>query len=165
MDNKDLTNKYIDDFTIVAKEYCYIVNNAMQYSYSQLVSYMVTMLPMLYLKASMLPDYDDYDREAVSKFVSEEEWTRVRLQVKKNFGEHDDYFEIQGRFGQSEQTSISENLADIYQDMKDFTELVSYELEESIIEAVGEVKKNFIDYWGQRAVNALKIIHLLYVGK
>lgn len=151
------------DFATIAKEYCYLVNNTEQYTAFSFVSYIIKILPMLYLKALMLPDLKiEYDSDAVTKFVSEEEWIGVRLQIKQKLGEHDNYFELHGRFGQSEESSISENLADIYQDMKDFTELISFEIEESLAEAVSEVRKTFFEYWGQRAVNSLKILNAIY---
>ena len=162
METSNLHEKDITDFITIASEYCRALDNLHQYTPHTFASYSVKILPLLYLKASVLPDYENYDRDAIEKFVAEEEWNKVRLQLQKIFGKHDSYIEIVGRFGKKEPGSLSENMADIYQDLKDFTQLIALGIEDVTMEAVGEVKRNFDDYWGQRAVNSLKILHTLY---
>lgn len=164
MELDNLQEKAITDFISIATEYCRAIDNIHKYSPHLFASYSVKILPLLYIKASMLPDIEDYDRDAVEKFVAEEEWTKVKLQLEAIFGKHDNYTEIIGRFGETEEGSISENMADIYQDLKDFTQLMVFGINDAAREAVGEVKRNFIEYWGQRTVNSLKVIHALFVG-
>ena len=55
--------------------------------------------------------------------------------------------------------SISENLSDIYQDLKDF--IVSYKSgnEEVMNDAVWEVLMNFEEFWGKKLLNVLTAIH------
>ena len=164
MELNDLQEKTITDFILIAAEYCRAIDNLHQYSPHLFASYAVKILPLLYIKASVLPSIEDYDRDAVEKFVAEEEWTKVKIRLETIFGKHDNYIETVGRFEESEEASISENLADIYQDLKDFTQLMAFGINDVKQEAVGEVKRNFTDYWGQRTVNSLKMIHNLYVG-
>jgi hypothetical protein len=163
MENSALKERIISEFIAVAAEYCRAFSNLHQFTPHDFASYSLKILPLLYLKASGLPDYDNYDRDAVEKFVAEEEWTRVKLELEKLFGKYDRYIEPIGRFGKNEEGSISENLADVYQDLKDFTQLIAFGIDDVVNEAVGEVKQNFTDYWGQRVVNSMKIIHSLYV--
>ena len=62
------------------------------------------------------------------------------------------------------ESSISENIADIYQDLKDF--ILSYRIGtlEVMNDALGECRNNFEQYWGQRLVNGLRAIHNLVYG-
>ena len=56
--------------------------------------------------------------------MTEEDWNRIQGAFKKQFGTADDYLEVfDERFNDSETpvpSSLSENMADIYQDIKDF---------------------------------------------
>ncbi|MDD2564195.1 MAG: DUF5063 domain-containing protein [Salinivirgaceae bacterium] len=164
METNNLHEKTITDFITIAAEYCRAIDNLHQYSPHLFASYAVKISPLLYIKASILPDFEDYDRDLVEKFVAEEEWTKVKIRLEIIFGKHDNYIETVGRFEENEEASISENLADIYQDLKDFTQLMAFGINDATREAVGEVKRNFTDYWGQRAVNSLKMVHALYIG-
>jgi len=57
--------------------------------------------------------------------------------------------------------SISENFADIYQDLKDF--LTSYRIGNMDVmnEALWDLNNNFYQNWGQDLVNSLRTIHNL----
>ncbi len=163
MENSNLKEQVITEFIVIAAEYCRAFSNLHQFTPHDFASYSLKILPLLYLRASALPDFEGYDRDAIEKFVAEEEWTRVKLQIAKMFGKYDRYVESIGRFGKNEEGSISENLADVYQDLKDFTQLIAFGIDDVANEAVGEVKRNFTEYWGQRVVNSMKVIHTLYV--
>ena len=58
-------------------------------------------------------------------------------------------------------SSISENLADIYQDLKDFIMLYRTGDELVMQEALWECQENFRTYWGQKLVNGLRAVHAL----
>jgi hypothetical protein len=63
-------------------------------------------------------------------------------------------------------TSISENMADIYQDLKDFLLLYQTGTVEVMNDAVWECRMNFENFWGQKLVNSLRAIHkFLYSGE
>lgn len=162
MNNSELNEQLISEFITIAGEYCRALNCLHQFTVHGFATLLLRILPILYIKALNLPLYEDYDRDSVEKFVTEEEWTRVKLQLSKMFGKTDKFNEQIGRFENNQTETISENLADIYQDLKDFTQLVALGIDDTIAEGVGEVKYNFEQYWGQRLLNSLKIIHHLY---
>ena len=58
---------------------------------------------------------------------------------------------------------ISEDLSDIYQDLKDMIEnLQSAELQ-IMNDALFNCKENFIEFWGQKLLNSLRALHnILY---
>ena len=55
--------------------------------------------------------------------------------------------------------TISEDLADIYQALKNFVEAYRIGLEENVYEAVAEVRNAFVLYWGQTLANAMRALH------
>ena len=55
--------------------------------------------------------------------------------------------------------TISEDLADIYQALKNFVETYRIGLEENMYEAVAEVRNAFVLYWGQTLTNAMRALH------
>ena len=62
------------------------------------------------------------------KFVTESDWMRIHDTLREKFGTADDYLEVfDEKMNESEGpviSSISENMADIYQDIKDFLLLI-----------------------------------------
>jgi hypothetical protein len=62
--------------------------------------------------------------------------------------------------------TISENISDIYQDIKDFLLLYQTGAPEVMNDAVWECRMNFENIWGQKLVNAMRAIHrYLYSGE
>jgi hypothetical protein len=56
---------------------------------------------------------------------------------------------------------ISENLADIYQDIGNFVSLFRQGHEETMLQALSRCVAGFRQYWGQSLLNALKALHML----
>ena len=54
---------------------------------------------------------------------------------------------------------ISEDLADIYQDIKDFIFVFQLGLNETMNDALAICQENFSLYWGQKLVNTLRALH------
>ena len=55
--------------------------------------------------------------------------------------------------------SISEDIADIYQDIKNFVCLFRLGINETMHDAVIECKEHFVQYWGQTLVNTMRALH------
>ena len=55
--------------------------------------------------------------------------------------------------------SISEDLADIYQDIKNFVCLFQLGINETMHDAIIECNEHFQQYWGQTLVNTLRALH------
>jgi hypothetical protein len=83
-------------------------------------------------------------------------------------GEHDSFYEVFDpniQFGDETVTaSISENLVDIYQDLKDFVTAYSIGNEEVMNDTLSECIYHFNEFWGQQLVNVLRAVHMLVVG-
>jgi hypothetical protein len=154
-----LYSKDVVDFVTVSTEYITMLDALHEYSQESFIKYNLKLLPLLYMKAHLLPELEVDEPETLEKFVSEEEWNRVKLQTQQLMGVLDEYKENIGRFEENEVNALSENFADIYQDIKDFVSLYSTSVDELMNDAVAEVVRTFKEYWGQRLVNTLRILH------
>ena len=83
-------------------------------------------------------------------------------------GSHNDVLRMadEEEFDRSEVVShtISEDLADIYQDLRDFTSIYSQGMEELMNDAAWELKERFNEHWGAKLLRALQALHILYVS-
>ena len=155
----------VTDFITVAGEYCTFVENTLRFTKTDFLDKSRKMLAMIYLKMSLLPKYEAIFEDENERFVTEEDWDFIHESVKKKLGYHDEYREIFDPLTheQLEQStaSISDNLADIYQDLKNFISLYNLGTEEMMNDAIWECQLNFEEFWGQKLLNALKAIHVL----
>jgi len=99
------------------------------------------------------------------KFVNEEDYQFVREQVEQLLGSDDSYLETFHPDMAISDTPIaafvSENLADIYQELKDFA--ASYQLGDTDVmnDALVACLEAFGEHWGQKLLNALRALHAL----
>jgi len=153
-------------FASLANEYCNIIDSTSLLSQHAFIDKAHRILPLIYLKAIVLPDVEPIMPEMIEKSVTHEEWDAVYETIAPKMGEYDSYTEIYDALNNDEQmNSISEGFADIYQDLKDF--LASYNMgtPEIMNDAIWECKNNFQQYWGQRITNILRVLHfLLYIN-
>ena len=156
-------SRQVVEFVTVANEFCSFMESTGQLERLDFIIKIQKLLPLLYLKASLIPEMESILNEDNEKFVTEQEYDFIKDQVQTHMGESDDYSEqwYPKIAGNTEPviTSISENLADIYQDLKDLVSLYSMGTTEIMNDAVWECKMNYENYWGQILVNALRVIH------
>lgn len=173
MDKKRSDNFYtgtVVEFVASANEYCKYIDRAGEIAGENLLKILLRLLPFVYIKASLLPDLEPYFEEGNEKFVKEEDWNCIHDTLKTSFGTSDSFLEVFDERMQESETpvvaSLAENLADIYQDLKDFLILYQTGTNELMNDAIWECKMNFEGYWGQKLVNSLRAIHkLIYSGE
>jgi hypothetical protein len=87
------------------------------------------------------------------------------MQIAGLLGNYDSYLDTFHSDMQYSDTPIaafiSENLADVYQDIGNFISLFRQGNEEVMREAIILCRTNFCEYWGQQLLNALKALHAL----
>ena len=171
MSNKSepVYSRNVVEFTAAAIEFCKYSEHAGEIKGDEMLKILQRILPYLYLKASLLPSLEPFFDDGNENFVTESDWTTVRDNFREKFGTADDYLEfINEKLNESEGpavSSISENMADIYQDLKDFLLLYQTGTKEVMNDAVWECRQNFENYWGQKLVNSLRAIHrFIYSG-
>lgn len=153
------------EFVTVGAEYCKWVEQAEGTPRRQLVDVSLKLLPLLYLKASMLPPCETLGDEPLESFVTEESYEVVRLTLADILAERDDYLDVfvsDMKYSDQPITRyISEDLSDIYQDIKDFICLFQSGLNTVMHDALATCQENFRLYWGQKLVNTLRALHEL----
>lgn len=163
------TNVAILEFVTVAAEYCAMLERLEEYDKKILVDRMQKLLPLLYLKASLLPKINSEEEGVLQSYITESDWNAIFFGMKDKLGEDADYLEVfDDRMEDSDApivASLAENFADIYQDLRDFLTNFHLGTEEIIIEALWQLNQNFSDYWGQYTVNALRAIHHIITKK
>lgn len=163
--NPIVYSKEVIEFVTVANEYCNLLENAGSITARIFLDKVQKILPLLYLKTAVLPDVESFEEMGLEKFVSEVDYNFLQQRIMNLLGEHDDFQEVFDpgmQFSDAPLTSsISECLADIYQDLKDF--LLSYRTGDDLVmqEALWTCMDNFKNFWGQRLVNSLRAIHML----
>ncbi len=162
-------SKNVVEFVTVANEYCNLIEKVHHFPAMQNLQNLRKILPLLYLKATMLPENEKVLEDELEKYISEFDYNLLLQRWLSSLGEHDSFYEVFDpdiQFGEEMVTSgISENLLDIYQDLKDFT--TSYSLgDESIMnDSLNDCAQHFEDFWGQRLVNVLRAIHKLVTDR
>lgn len=153
------------EFVTVANEFCLLIESSAKISKMDFIDRSQKLLPLLYLKASLLPKVENEFEGEIEKFVSEGDWEYIRTAVIEKMGANDEYLEVSDdSMRESDEpmvASISENFADIYQDIKDF--LTSYRIGsvEIMNDALWDLNNSFYQYWGQAIVNSLRATHYL----
>ncbi|HKJ43949.1 MAG TPA: DUF5063 domain-containing protein [Sunxiuqinia sp.] len=163
--NPIVYSKDVIEFVTVANEYCNMVEQASSLPARDFLDKVQKILPLLYLKTTVLPEIQSEEELGLEKFVNEVDYNFLQQKIMNLLGGHDDFQEVFDpgmQFSEAPLTeSISECLADIYQDLKDF--LMSYRTGEEVLmqEALWTCLDNFKNFWGQRLVNSLRAIHML----
>jgi hypothetical protein len=169
-DSDPVYSRNVVEFVAVANEFCKYAEHASELKGDELLKILQRILPLMYLKASLLPQLDPFFEDGNEKFVTEADWTDINESLKEKFGTANDYLEVfDEKINETEGpvvSSISENMADIYQDMKDFLLLYQTGTGEVMNDAVWECRMNFENFWGQKLVNSMRAIHkFIYSGE
>lgn len=166
--DKDLNKQKIEEFLLVANEYCLLLENVKEISKKAFLEKNQKLLGLLYLKASALPVEEDLNDNFIEKFVTEEDWHFIQNGVATKLGSSESFFEVFTpetlETDNQESVSLSECLTDIYQDAKDIVTLYRIGNEDSLSDALFECKMNFERFWGPRLLASLSIMHNLIYG-
>ena len=163
-------DRNVIEFVTVAAEFCKFIEQAEGSKRTDFVDTTLKLLPLLYLKASMLPPCEMMGEEAPETFVTEETYEIVRMNLAAILAERDDYLDVfvsDMKYSDQPITRyISEDLADIYQDIRDFIFVFRLGLNETMNDSLAICQENFRLYWGQKLVNTLRALHeVKYAGQ
>lgn len=158
----NLFEKPLIDYITVAVEYCKTLENCQGQDRKDFVEVMRKLLPMMYLKFSLLPDYEEYTGFN-EPHVTEEDYDFIRYNIAKTMGEQDDFLDVFVEdFKYSDQPvlcTLSENLSDIYQCQRDFIEIVRGGHDEALRVSLHELQEQFRCSWGAKCLNSLRALH------
>lgn len=151
------------EFVTVAVQLCLYLEQVEGLEKSEFVEKMLCLLPLLYLKARLLPKATEELDGFPERFVSEQEYEDIRQKVAQCMGADDTYLEVfveDMRYSDEPITAfVSENIADIYQEVKDLA--CNYQTRDEAVmnDALVNCIEAFEQHWGQKLLNVLRPLH------
>jgi hypothetical protein len=153
------------EFVTVAVQLCLYLEQSAEQEKDEFIEKMLCMLPLLYLKAKLLPKSVEEMDGYPERFVSETEYEDIRQMVASKLGSDDAYLEVfveDMRYSDEPITAfVSENIADIYQEIKDLA--CNYQTRDEAVmnDALVSCMDGFEQHWGQKLLNVLRALHAL----
>ena len=150
-------------FIALTNEYCEIVENCADYSREGFVDSMMKLLPRIYITVLDIEPNLDFSDAFISQALDEPTYEVVRGSISALMGEDDVYLEVfleDMKYSDSPiATSISENLADLYQEFYNLVASLRDLNTEEQRQILGMCKENFTEYWGQTLCNVMRALH------
>ena len=159
-----MDDKNIKDFFLVASQYCTFIENISSFSQEDILDYLLKITPLVYLKSSLIEDFELEDNAAGEQFVTEEQYELCYLHLKEKLDTIDFFESYSFEANESISYSLCEILADTYQDLKDFLLLYAKNTLAAQENAVWLCRNNFVRNWGKKIAVLLPYLHFLYYG-
>ncbi|MDR2843494.1 MAG: DUF5063 domain-containing protein [Candidatus Symbiothrix sp.] len=158
-------SKYTIDFARTALEYCVFVEKVKESDKKTFVDNMTKILPLLYLKVSIIPEMEENYESDLEVKVDENFYSQVETNISELLGDDNLYLETfhpDIKLSDSPvAVKVSEDLADIYQDLGNFIAVFKNGRKETMNDSLLLCIENFRNYWGQRLVNAVRALHFI----
>ncbi len=153
------------EFLTVAVEVCRYIESDKEDKES-FVKMMQKLLPLVYMKAEMVELREAvYEDDMLEQTVEEFEYEVVKDGVAELLGEDDQYLTaVHPDIAYSDTTIaafISEDIADVYQMLKEFVNRAKSADEDIMNDALIACIEDFREYWGAKLLNALLALHLI----
>lgn len=156
-------SKDIMEFVTVGLEFCKRLECAEASERKDFIGAMLKILPLLYIKAQIALDFRNEEDCYIEHIVSETDYDAIRCGVAAVMGEYDDFLEVfvedMKYSDEPIHCTVSECMADLYQEIADFLYVFKQDFEESTAAALGEISESFKTRWGQILVNVLRPLH------
>jgi Domain of unknown function (DUF5063) len=159
-----------DRFSVIANQFCSVVDSAPAIDRTELLTKMYRILPALIGEAIALPaisrnDDDEVERSSTRGShegrLSEQEWGKLYNFLKEKLGDWNLYHQVFDPTEDNESIfgSLADDIADIYRDLKDG--LAFRETRQGSPDAVAIWTWHllFYSHWGKHAMDALLTIH------
>ena len=160
-------SKNVIDFVKLAADYCLKLEHCREAAPRELVKAMLGSLPYLYIKGNELTGTVEDNGLVADAQVTEDDYNYVRGGLYEVLGRYDEYLDVfveEMKYSDKPiLRSVSEDLADIYQDLRNFLATYRDGIDELMLAALYDVLDNFKTDWGQKCVNVLRALHdILY---
>ncbi|MBN2173259.1 MAG: DUF5063 domain-containing protein [Bacteroidales bacterium] len=154
--------KNVMEILTVANDFCLTLDKIYLHKKKFLIDYFQKICPLLYIKGALLTDIEVLNPDMNERFVTEEQWELLFNELRKIFKEDDEFWYIDNSKAVDKEpikASLSECIADIYQDMKDFVLLYQKSSLDAKQNAIAQLKKTFVDFWGFKLLLVSSRIH------
>ena len=82
------------EFVTVAAEYCVFIEDAANYMPADFVDKALKILPLLYLKASLLTNFERINDDQLESCVTESQYEQVKQSLAAVMADKDDYLDV-----------------------------------------------------------------------
>ncbi len=151
------------EFIAVAKSYCDVLDTLDQMEKNRLVEVMIKLLPLLYLKASLLPPTELLGDGTVETFATETHYGLLVEKMANLLGADDAYVNVYhpdiALADGAVAASVAEGLADLWQVMYDVVEVFRQGYDETMNDALSVCRESFAGEWGPTLLNVLRALH------
>lgn len=153
-------------FIALANEYCHAMEKTLEYeTRDDFVGKMLRLLPRLYISMNDL-EQDPFTDAYIEQALDEDVYDIIRERVAILMADEDTYLEVFVEDMKYSDTpisaSISENLADLYQEFFNLIHSVQDALTETQHEMLCQCKINAENYWSQTLCNVLRALNATY---
>ena len=150
----------------MANEYCHEIEAALDKEREDFVTTMLKLLPRIYIVIRDVVEKEDTeDLLFIDSYLYEDAYNNAREKVYRLLGEDDVYLEVfeeDMKYSDTPiATTVSENLADIYQELYNFVMTLQNAPTEVAGDVIYALKDSFKSYWGQTLVNVMRALHNL----
>ncbi len=151
----------------LANEYCQAIELAASVEPQEFVGRMVRLLPRIYISVTDLPaeQFSEPEYALDAAHLDEAYYEQVRSNIAALLGEDDTYLETFHEDMKYSDTpiaaTVSEGLADLFQELYDFVEDVKNSDLEQQLEYFGQLREDFSDFWGQTLCNVMRPLNEL----
>lgn len=167
-DSDIVYSQQIIEFTTVVAECCRFLENLTKITKSDFTNRALKLFSLLYLKTIILYLPDNQNNSTVKRFVGQEDYNLIKENIAQILGEDDsflDTFNPDMPFSDTPiAATVSENVADVYQEIRDYAENYQSETEQIMNDALSVCFENFGEHWGQKLLNAIRALHTLKFG-
>lgn len=157
--------KNVIEFVTVTAEVCLLLERVDELSRNDFILQTVKLLPLLYLKAETTERPEPIFDESTERFVTEEDYLFVKEKIEQLLGNDNVYLEVfhpEMKYSDTPIAAfISEDLADIYQELKDFATNYSMGITDIMNDAMVVCLEAFEEHWGRKLLNTLRALHAL----
>jgi len=151
------------EFVTVATDLCAFLEQCGEEKILTFCTKALKLLPQLYLKGLSLSTIEMEEEGEMEHLVTEDDYNFIRETVASVMGSDDDYLDV---FLEDMKYSdrpilktVSEDMADIYQDLRNFIAVYGQGLDETMYASLAEVQKAFREYWGGRCLSVMRALH------
>ena len=156
-------------FIALSNEFCSAIENAMELEKEDFVAKMLKMLPRIYMTVTDIDIEESNEDYYALPYLDESVYDNLRSQLAALMGEDDVFletFEEDMKYSDAPvSATISEDLADIYQQLYNFVASVRDVDTEAINSIIITCKEDFASYWGQTLCNVLRALHSVFHNK
>lgn len=153
-------------FIALTNEYCQLAENSIDYDRNGFVESMIKLLPRIYITIiDIEPELELYGGP-INQALDEDTYNAVSGNISALMGEEDVYLEVfmkDMKYSDTPiATSISENLADLYQEFYNLISSLKDLNTDDQREIIAVCKENFNEYWGAILCNVLRALHHVF---